>query len=204
MAYEHDIFLSYMHDEQMEGWVHDHLVPFIKTFVGNALNRPIDLFLDRKDIQSGDAWPQRLQRAIARSRCLIGIWSPLYFHSEWCRRECAAMLHRENQVGFRTIDNPHGLVLPINVFDGQFFPDCTQSIQWLDCQKYWIAGDGFIRTEKYVDFQDLLRNWSVDVASAIQRTPPFDTAWANAEWLQLSDEHLRPKSTDNFGFTGLE
>lgn len=204
MPYQHDIFVSYMHDEQMESWVHTHFVPFVKTFVGNAVNRPIDVFIDRNGIRSGDAWPQRLQRAIAQSRCLIGIWSPLYFHSEWCRRECAAMLHREKQLGFRTVANPRGLVLPINVFDGNFFPDTARDIEWLDCQKYWIIGDGFVKTEKYVEFQDLLREWAGDAATVIRQTPPCDDSWMTEEWLQLPDEHLRPKPADNFEFTGLE
>lgn len=204
MPYHYDIFVSYMHDEQMEGWVPTHLIPFLKSFVGNALNRPIDVFIDRDGIATGDAWPQRLQQAIARSRCLIGIWSPLYFHSEWCRRECAAMLHRESQFGFRTVANPKGLVLPINVFDGIFFPETARQIQWLDCQKYWIVGDGFVKTEKYVDFQDLLREWASEVAEVIRIAPPCEDSWMTDEWLEIPDDHLRPEPVENFEFAGLD
>jgi hypothetical protein len=204
MDYEHDIFVSYMHDGQMQGWVGQHLVPFLESFVGNALNRPTKIFVDRAGIRTGDSWPSRLQRAIARSRCMVAVWSPLYFHSEWCRREAAAMLYREAQCGFRTADRPGGLIIPINVFDGQFFPRRAKEIQWLDCRKYWIVGEGFIKTERYVEFQDVLRTWADDVAIAIETAPEWDAAWLTANLATIPDDDLKPPSTKNFRFAGLE
>jgi hypothetical protein len=204
MAYKYDVFISYMHDEQMGSWVYQHLSPFLKSFLGNALNRPVDYFIDRQGISSGDSWPLRLQSALAQSRCLIAIWSPLYFHSSWCRRECAVMLYREAQLSYRTVSKPKGLVAPINVFDGQFFPDKAQRIQWLDCRKYWIVGDGFVKTEKYVEFQDLLKEWVIDIADVIEGAPPWQDAWLNDEWFNVPDDELKPKSTTNFEFVGLE
>ena len=47
-GFKHDIFVSYIHDAQMEPWVHQHLLPFLQSFVGNALNRPVDIFVDRQ------------------------------------------------------------------------------------------------------------------------------------------------------------
>jgi TIR domain len=193
-----------MHDAQMEPWVHQHLLPFLQSFVGNALNRPLQIFVDRKGISSGDSWPLRIQRALAQSRCLLAVWSPLYFHSTWCRKECASMLYRETQRGFRTLNNPAGLVIPINVFDEQFFPDKARKIEWLDLRDYWIVGEGFAKTEKYVQFQDRLRDWSPQVASTVQRAPSWEESWLTEAWLDVPDDALRPKSDDNFGFVGLE
>jgi hypothetical protein len=122
VAYKYDIFLSYTHDEQMEEWVHKHFVPFLKPFIGNALNRPITIFVDRSGINTGDSWPLRLRQALAYSRCLLPVWTPLYFHCDWCIRECGAMLLRETRTGLRSVQKPHGLVIPVNVFDGKFFP----------------------------------------------------------------------------------
>lgn len=204
MPYQHDIFMSYMHDEQMAPWVHQHLGPFTRSFVGNALGRPVSLFIDRAGILSGDSWPQRLKGALAQSRCLVAVWSPLYFGSEWCRRECRTMLHRETQLGYRTNAKPSGLIMPVNVFDEEFFPETARNIQWLDCRKYWIVGDGFSKTERYVDFQDLLREWAGTVAQAINTAPPWQECWLQDDWLDLPDDDLRPKPATNFGFTGLE
>jgi hypothetical protein len=204
MAYEYDVFLSYMHDGQMEGWVGQHLVPFLTSFVGNALNRPASIFFDRTGIRSGDAWPLRLQKALAKSRCLVPVWSPLYFHSEWCRRESTVMLFREAQLGFRTVQVPNGLVVPVNVFDGSFFPKRARDIQWLDCRKYWIIGEGFAKTERYVEFQDALREWSADVARAVHSAPEWDDGWLTAPWMEVADSDLMPPSSANFSFVGLE
>jgi hypothetical protein len=204
MGYKHDIFISYTHDAQMSSWVHQHLVPFLQSYIGNAINRPVQLFIDREGIASGDAWPLRLRNALAHSRSLLAIWSPLYFHSNWCRRECAVMLYREAQLGYRTVLQPKGLVAPINVFDGQFFPEKARQIQYLDCRKYWIVGEGFVKTERYVEFQELLQTWAMDVAAVIEGAPPWQDAWINEEWFEVPDNDLQPKPRDNFAFAGLE
>jgi len=132
MVYEYDVFYSYKTGFPFGDWVHEHLLPFLESYLGNALNRNVNLFVDRNGISSGDAWPERIKRALAHSRCLVAVWAPLYFNSLWCRYECAVMLYRERQLGYRTINNPSGLILPINVFDGEHFPDFAQEIQWLD------------------------------------------------------------------------
>ena len=114
------------------------------------------------------------------------------------------MLHRESRLGYRTVSRPNGLVVPINVFDGEFFPDKAQQIEWLDCQKYWIVGDGFIKTERYVEFQDLLRAWSRDMARVIQGAPPWQDGWMGDDWFNVPDDELMPKPAANFEFAGLE
>jgi hypothetical protein len=204
MTYQHDIFVSYMHDAGMESWVHQHFIPFLRSFVGNALNRHINVFVDRSGIAAGDSWPVRLRSALAQSRCLVPIWSPLYFHSEWCRKELAVMLYREQQSGYRTILRPGGIVVPVNVFDGNFFPERAKQIQWLDLTKYWIVGDGFTKTERYVDFQDSLRDWANGVAAAIANAPAWQSDWLNEDWNNLPDVELSPRPSTNFHFVGLD
>lgn len=204
MTYKYDIFISYMHDEQMEDWVHKHLLPFIRTFIGNALNRHAKIFVDRQGISAGDSWPLKLQQAIAHSRCLVPIWSPLYFHSEWCRRECAAMMHRETMLGFRTTTKPYGLVAPLNVFDGQYFPKKARQVQWLDCKRFWVVGDGFRKTERYIEFQDVLRTWADDIAMIISNAPDWQADWIKSDCLYVDDAELMPVSAENFDFVGLD
>jgi hypothetical protein len=114
------------------------------------------------------------------------------------------MLYREAQRGFRTIKNPAGLVIPVNVFDEQFFPDKARKIEWLDLRDFWIVGEGFVKTERYVQFQDRLRDWSLQVARIIRRAPSWEKAWLTGAWLDVPDEELRPKPSRNFRFVGLE
>jgi hypothetical protein len=200
MPYEHDLFVSHKHDEMMESWVGEHFVPFLKSFVGNALNRPVSIFFDRSGIRAGEDWPLRLQHALAKSRCLVAVWSPLYFHSEWCRRECAVMFFREAQLGLRTVRAPGGLIVPVNVNDGEFFPKKAREIQSLPCQRYWRIGQGFVKSERYVEFQDALQKWSEDVAHAVQSAPEFDERWLTAQWLDVSDLDLMPSPPADYSY----
>lgn len=174
------------------------------SYIGNALNKPVKIFVDRTGIANGESWPLRLRTALARSRCLVPIWQPLYFHSPWCRRECTAMLHRERKLGYRTNGNPSGLIVPINVFDEEFFPDRARSIQWLDCKAYWVVGDGFSKTERYIEFQETLKRWAVDAATAINGAPAWEARFETTRWFSTSDRGLMPKSTANFEFSGLD
>ena len=114
------------------------------------------------------------------------------------------MMFRESQLGFRTLRSPNGLVVPVNVFDGKYFPKKARDVTWLDCQKYWIVGDGFLKTERYVEFQDVLRAWSEDVATAIGSAPAWDKKWLTAPWLEVSDADIMPPPTRNFEFAGLQ
>jgi TIR domain len=203
MAYEWDIFISYENDAQMGPWVVDHLAPFVRSFVGNAANRPISVFVDRTRIQAGDSWPNVLRRALATSRCMVAVWSPLYFFSEWCRREAAVIIHREEKYGFRTLHQPRGLLVPVSVFDGDFFPARAKQIQWRDLQNYWIAGAGFSVTSRFVDFQDAIRSMSHDVASSLAAAPPWTDAWLTDEWLNVPSIDFEPVQR-SFDFPDLD
>ena len=204
MSYEHDIFLSYQNDDAMASWVPDHLLPFMQSFVGNAMNRPVSIFFDRNGIPAGDTWPLALRNALTHSRCLVAVWNPLYFSSEWCRRECAVMLYREMRLGLRQNGSSEGLIVPINVFDGEHFPLRVRSIQYFDLRNYWISGPAFGTSALYVDFQIQLRNFAAQVAGAIRRAPSWQSRWQSAAWYNVDASDLQPPSIDNFDFPGLE
>lgn len=182
MDYEYDVFVSYT-DDFFGQWLHQHFLPIFEPFLGNALSRPTKIFYDKGKILSGDAWPERLKRSLALSRCLVGIWSPIYFQRTYCMYECIVMLHREKQLGYRTLENPSGLVLPVTVFDGENFPEFAKAIQRSDYTRFARVGEGFARTERYVEFQDITINWVQEVAEAIRKAPPFREEWLKPEWL---------------------
>src|SRR6266481_7597971 len=98
MSYEFDVFLSYRNEKPSGTWVHDHFLPYFRPALAEALVRPAEIFVDRTGIHSGQKWPARLKQALAHSRCLIGVWSPMYFRSEWCQCESAVMRHRESKL----------------------------------------------------------------------------------------------------------
>ena len=181
MAYEYDVFLSYLHERPCGTWVADHFLPYFRHQLGNALNREAALFIDRSGIHTGQKWPARLKQALATSRCLVGIWSPLYFQSDWCRSECAIMLHREKQLGIGGA-NPDGLIAGVKVNDGIHFPDYAKAIQYADFEKLFFDGPGFAKSELHVELQRQIAAVAEDVAKVIAKTPPWSADWLTPAW----------------------
>lgn len=97
-----------------------------------------------------------------------------------------------------------GLVLPVCVFDGEHFPVIARRRQSLDCRKYFIVGDGFKKTELYVEFQQVMTAWATDVANAVHHAPPWTADLLSELWLRGEGVDLAPASSSNFPFPGLE
>lgn len=125
--YDYEIFLSYTRVKLVEDWIHDHFLPIFSDFLELDLGYTPRVFVDTRNVVPGDSWPERLQSALAKSKCMVALWSPRYFKSLWCRYECAAMQYREQQLGYRTSSSPKGLIYPINIRDGDRFPDFTRA-----------------------------------------------------------------------------
>jgi len=177
MVYQHDVFISYSHGF-IEDWLNDYFIPQFKWRLEGAAGYEPTLFIDRDGISAGDSWPLRLKNALATSKCVVALWSPSYFNSKWCLKECYTMLHREDQYGFRSVENPGGLVIPINISDGQSFHTFgDKDIQYLDLRDYVIDGEAFKQTTTYVEFQKKIEKWSKDVAKAMESAPEWEEVW---------------------------
>lgn len=184
MTYTYDVFLSYSHDFPFGQWVLDPFLPLFEGYLTAELERKPSLFMDREGIPAGATWPLQLRNALANSRCLVGVWSPNYFLSRWCKFECVVMLHRERRLGYRTAGKPGGLIIPVSVHDGERFPEYARSIQFLDWTRYARVGEGFKRTEDYADFQGRVSRFAADVARAVKDAPPWDAQWLSDDWLK--------------------
>ncbi len=183
MGYEHDVFLSYLHEKPSGTWVTQHFLPYFQHQLGNALARRANLFIDRTGIHLGQKWPTRIKQALARSRCLVGIWSPLYFQSLWCLSECAVMRHREANLGFGTGGNAEGLIVGVRVNDGIHFPDYARDSQSADMEPYFFDEQGFTQSALYVDFQKKVADLAKEVARVVNNAPTWSDDWLTAAWL---------------------
>jgi hypothetical protein len=183
MPYLHDVFISYSRRFPFGQWVEELFIPFFEPYLQAALNRSANVFYDREGILSGDAWPMKLKHGLAHSRCLVAIWSPLYFQSEWCKYECIVMLYRERELGFRTLNNPAGLILPVKVHDGDSYPPYARSVQCENWIQYAKVGEGFRKTEQFAEFQEKMSKWTETVARTIDLAPEWDAAWLSNAWL---------------------
>lgn len=183
MGYDYDVFLSYLHEKPSGTWVMEHFLPYFQHQLGNALGRRAALFIDRTGIHLGQKWPARLKQALARSCCLVGIWSPLYFQSEWCLCECAVMRHREEKLGFGTRENTEGLIVGVRVNDGDHFPPYAKESQSGDMRQFFYDGNGFTQSPLYVDFQKRVNEFATEVARVVNNAPAWSEEWATKEWL---------------------
>ena len=114
MDYRHDIFFSYKRDAltlDWHRWVKDRLVHWLTQEMGG---RRIDCFMDEQ-IHTGEHWPDSLQQALLHSRCLVTVWSPEYFHPNWCVSEWRNFLEREKLL------QGICLIAPVRYHDGSIF-----------------------------------------------------------------------------------
>jgi hypothetical protein len=89
-GYDHDIFVSYAHEEQLGQWTER-----LREELGKALNlilflKPpdplVDVWIDeqlRKNLPLDD----ELRRRVEKSALLLVVMSPFYMRSEWCGNE---------------------------------------------------------------------------------------------------------------------
>lgn len=194
MSYQYDVFLSYNREHHTTWWVDNIFYPLFVTYLGFALNKDIKIFKDTEEIETGSAWPQRLKNALAHSMCMVSIFSPPYFRSQWCMKEFAIMYYRQKQLGYLTVKKPTGLIIPVKVFDGEHFPDYARKLQMLDCVDYFLVGDFVKKSPVYLDIQRILKEWIYDVVKAINNAPEWSKDWLTQEWLDIPLRDFQPEN----------
>ncbi|MCI0471945.1 MAG: toll/interleukin-1 receptor domain-containing protein [Candidatus Aminicenantes bacterium] len=189
MSYQYDVFLSYNRKFPHGQWVDEMFYPLFVPYLEDALNQEVSVFKDTEEIKTGAAWPERLQNALTHSRCMVSIFSPAYFRSEWCMKEFSIMYRRQKRLGYMTVKKPSGLIIPVNIFDGEHFPRHASKLQMLDCRNLYRVGEGAKHTTIYIELQGLLQEWVYDVADAVKNAPAWDAAWLEEEWLDIPDAY---------------
>jgi len=135
------------------------------------------IFID-ENIAEGHSWPHELAHALGRSKVLVALWTPTYFNSQWCTSELAHMYAREQRCGYRTVEHPHGLIIPALLQNGENFPLKARSIQMKDlqgCANVWLAPD----SPKKEELSQRIREWTPQIVQAIRHAPDFDPMWQN-------------------------
>jgi hypothetical protein len=191
MGYQYDIFLSYLRSNEISRqWVNEIFYPLFEPLVSEALNKDAAIFMDTQDIRGGMFWEQKIKQALAHSRIMVSILTPRYFQSEWCMREFTVMLYRQGQVQLENSNT--GLIVPLKIFDGEYFPKQASDIQILDCNDFCRIGDAMKSSQIYIDLQSALVKWVVDVATAVVNAPEWDSDWQTDEWLENPYQNWKP------------
>ena len=89
MSTRYVAFFSYTradddHDDGLLTAIRERLEGELRLTLGR---RDVEIFQDRDDIEPGDAWEARLQKAIDEAVFLIPVITPSFFASEFCRKE---------------------------------------------------------------------------------------------------------------------
>jgi hypothetical protein len=182
MRYEYDAFFSYKRDPESDDWhecVKDKLTYWVKLELGRS---DVRIFFDREDIRSGTRWHAKLAWALQTSRCIVCLWSPLYFRSKWCLSEWRTFAERSVRAN-------RDLVLPASFFDGETFPAEARKIQASDFSNFASTMPCFWKTARAVEFEHkYLRPFARDLADMIRRAPPFSDSF---EIVEATDNALQ-------------
>ena len=180
LDYEYDVFLSYV-EEYSDTWVRDCFHKLLDWLLQDSLGRRPRMKVVKHSTPKSGAYPLHLREALAKSRCLVSIWSPSYFESSWCIYECAVMLERERQVGYGTLENPTRLILPVVACDGNGFPPFAKDfVDPFDCREYVVPPPViFEDTETYIAFRNQMTEWADHIIESINRAPMFRKEWLN-------------------------
>lgn len=175
MDYQFDAFFSYKRDPESDDW-HERVKDKLTFWLKQELMRgDVKIFYDREDIRTGARWHTKLASALKASRCIICIWSPLYFQSKWCISEWKTFVERSEMVR-------QDLILPASYFDGEIFPPEAQATQYSDFSHYASTMPRFWDTELAVEFENtLLRPFASDVAEIIRNAPDYNDAFPVVE-----------------------
>jgi hypothetical protein len=171
--YRYDVFLSYRRHPDITTWVRDVLGPKLSFYLGEALGGDeAQVFWDREDIAPGDIWWKKIEQALQTARCVVPIWSPSYFRSQYCVAEW--LTFRLRGAGEALTD--WGLVVPVSFNDGLSFPKYAREVQYDDFSDF--AYDGIARTaDPYIAFQKRLRAFAEALAVKVQNAPAFKPTW---------------------------
>ncbi len=174
--YRYDVFISYRRFKGWPRWVTKFRKPF-EHWLGEELGREPQIFYDAH-IEDGTDWPLELANGLADARVLVPLLSRQYWSSPWCRAELAHMLAREQSMGMPSGDNPHGIIFPLQLHDGEDSPAQVKRIQTPDISAFanpWMLPEG----RKFEQFADRIKKWAKSVAEGIRQAPEFRAEWRN-------------------------
>lgn len=168
MSYRYDAFFSYKRASESNDW-HKKVLDTLVHWLKQELRRDsVRIFIDTEDIRAGSRWRSQLVDSLRTSKCVVCIWSPLYFESRWCRSEWQSFVKRGQLYN-------RNLVLPASYHDGQSFPSEARQTQCPDFSEYASTMGSFWDTKLAFEFETkLLKPFASDLARMIEDAPAFD------------------------------
>lgn len=183
-GYKYDIFLSYHRGTVSDDWV-NRLVEILTSYVSSYLGREVVIFFDREDVLSSTSTHAALADALRKSRCMVCLWSPRYFSSDWCITEWETFLRREEEVNQK-------LIIPARIHGGEHFPVRAKEIQMADFSQYFSLASAFWESQLAVEFEKQLKPFSENVAATLQSSPEFSDDFP---FIEVPSDYLKVGSS---------
>ena len=197
-TYEYDVFISYKRGTDCEDWVKKTLKPLlmkvIKDYtIGDDEPR---IFIDEEGIDVGIDWPLKIKRALARSKCMLAVWSPSYFRkSKWCVIEFSVMKHRQEVLGLGPGKKPSTLIWPILFRKLDPMPDFLEATQILDLSEYNSIISEESNYQLYAEFKKKFESKISSLAGIIANAPAWQEEWETDAWLDAPFKNLQEPLT---------
>lgn len=186
MSYHYDVFISYRRQRFRDLWITEHFLPRLKEHLEEELQAQCKkdlekIFFDQASISAGIRegmphgsgiepgafWQTSLKEAILQSRCMIALFSPTYFRSQWCNIEWQSFLARQSK-------SKVPIVIPISVFAMDKLPKEAMQYNVIKMDEFVIDGPSLISSRQFVEFNHTLKLVAERVASAVCGAPAFE------------------------------
>lgn len=166
------------------------------------LQRKPAIYLD-KQTESGTSWPVSIGSALGKSRIMLALWTGNYLASVWCAEELAHMIAREKETQLRTVERPHGIVVPAFIHDGDKFPQELSHIQHFEIQTSFNVR--MARESRLAEALDsALSEQAPAIAACIENAPMWQEEWPKevaAEFFERFHQRAKVQQTNLPRFT---
>jgi len=112
-----DVFFSYSHSDNDNGWIndfHNKFMSLYKKMTGDVLKA----FIDNESIMTADIWGNKIINSIKESKICVAFVSPSYIKSEWCRKEWDHFVIKESRYRVEgNLPSEAGIIVPVLLFN---------------------------------------------------------------------------------------
>jgi TIR domain len=192
--YRYDVFVSYKREPRekklVTPWLRE-VLDRIEFWLRQELGgQGVEIFFDEDSIEVGNDWPDDIRDALMSARCLLPVWSPEYFNSNWCVAEWKSFLSRERLLAERGV-KPSRLIAPIKVHDGHWFPPDAARVKQLDLSSYTATTRAFWKTKRADELDQEIIKFAPSLARIVSKAPPYETNWP----IEMGEPTPQPKGT---------
>ncbi|NEJ03094.1 toll/interleukin-1 receptor domain-containing protein [Rhizobium ruizarguesonis] len=203
MPYEYDVFISYKRSRFQTSWIVDYFLPRLEEHLSNytaaqCAQPNVRLFFDQTEVNSaartglpsasgiepGTLWREALIEGIGKSRCMVALYSPNYFHSKWCLSELKAFEDRAAQTG-------RNIIIPVSIHSMDRLPARAHSRNMFRMDDFVIDGPSFYESRSFPDFIRNIKLIAEKVAEAVCNAPAF-VPWPTPPLLDENDPTPTP------------